>query len=126
MPACFAAAAAGGAGTVKPPTVITCGTPDAPSQLGAAAVPVPGNAWHAAALAEGFVEDAVSAAGRLFAWQSTQEPGCGSFAASRAAWYGAGPLPAALAAQLERPAAAAMWQAPQSAATSLVAVGALF
>ena len=47
MPSCVVALDAGGRETAKPPTEIVGGAPPpAPSQLGAAAVPVPGSEWH--------------------------------------------------------------------------------
>ena len=38
--------AAGGFGIRNPPTAMYCGDAPAPSQLGLAAVPVPGQEWH--------------------------------------------------------------------------------
>jgi len=47
MPACNVPAVdAGGDGIVKPPTEMKIGAPVAPSQLGAAVLPVPGKAWQ--------------------------------------------------------------------------------
>ena len=47
MPACVVpAVAAGGEGMVNPPTRMYCGTPAAPSQLAADALPVPGHEWQ--------------------------------------------------------------------------------
>ncbi len=46
MPAWVVGVGAGGAGMVKPPTKMYWGAPLAPSQLGAEAVPVPGQAWQ--------------------------------------------------------------------------------
>lgn len=46
MPACVVGDGAGGRLMGKPPTEMEVGTPAAPFQLGALAVPVPGHAWQ--------------------------------------------------------------------------------
>src|SRR5438105_1230785 len=79
MPPCTTGAAAGGAGTVKPPTGIDCGKPLPPSQFGAEVVPVPGQEWHEeqsnvpGAAENGLWSSTVKPAGGLrFRWQLLQ------------------------------------------------------
>ena len=62
--------------------------------------------------------------GRELAWQSTQEAGCGSFAAVRDAWKSAGVVPPRLVAQVsDKLIDGATWQTAQSWGTALAAVG---
>src|SRR5262245_10998482 len=63
-------------------------------------------------------------AGRVLAWQSMQEVGCGNFAEVKDAWKRAGVVPLGLMPQVaDMPIDGATWQTPQSWETALVAVG---
>src|SRR5258705_13287947 len=61
--------------------------------------------------------------GRVLAWQSTQEVGCGKPAAVKEAWNRAGVVPVRLNAQDADMPEGAAWQTPQSWGTANVVVG---
>src|SRR5512140_196922 len=81
MPAWIVGGLDGGLGMVKPPTVMNAGAPPAPSQLGAALVPAPGQPWQVAqsGVPEALVKVEWSWAvkpvpGFTFMWQLLQRP----------------------------------------------------